>query len=108
MGSKNTFSKKKTRESLFEYLSLQAMDNRMLLPWQKGPADWFIRLPLVLASFVFPTPWLLLLAHVANMGLSIWFRCWKFRWSYDRQTFSSFGPSVRPSIRPVDAPTLRS
>jgi len=45
----------------------QAMDNRMLVPWEKGPADWMIRLPLIVASFIFPSPWLLMLAHLANV-----------------------------------------
>lgn len=46
----------------------QAMDNRMLLPWSKGPADWGIRLPLLVASFIFPNHWLLMLAHIANVA----------------------------------------
>lgn len=46
----------------------QAMDNRMLLPWSKGPADWGIRLPLLVASFIFPNHWLLMLAHIANIA----------------------------------------
>lgn len=45
----------------------QAMDNRMLVPWSKGPADWGIRLPLLVASFIFPNHWLLMVAHVANI-----------------------------------------
>eukprot|EP00746_Dinoflagellata_sp_MGD_P071531 gnl/MRDRNA2_/MRDRNA2_29121_c0_seq1.p1 gnl/MRDRNA2_/MRDRNA2_29121_c0~~gnl/MRDRNA2_/MRDRNA2_29121_c0_seq1.p1 ORF type:complete len:605 (-),score=85.70 gnl/MRDRNA2_/MRDRNA2_29121_c0_seq1:22-1836(-) len=45
----------------------QAMDNRMLVPWSKGPADWGIRLPLLVASFIFPNHWLLMIAHVANI-----------------------------------------
>lgn len=50
----------------------QAMDNRMLKPWDQGPDDWMIRLPILIVSFIFPTPWLLLVAHVANIA-SWWY-----------------------------------
>ncbi|CAE7363275.1 CHT1, partial [Symbiodinium pilosum] len=45
----------------------QAMDNRMLKPWDQGPDDWMIRLPLLILSFLSPTPSVLLLAHIANI-----------------------------------------
>lgn len=44
----------------------QAMDNRMLKPWDQ-PDDWMIRLPLLVISFIFPVPSLLLVAHVVNI-----------------------------------------
>lgn len=43
------------------------MDNRMLKPWDQGPDDWMIRLPLLVLSFLFPIPSVLLIAHVANI-----------------------------------------
>jgi hypothetical protein len=50
----------------------QAMDNRMLKPWDQGPDDWMIRLPILVLSFIFPTPLLLAVAHIANV-VSWWY-----------------------------------
>lgn len=45
-----------------------AMDNRMLVPWQNGPADWMIRFPLIILCAIWPSPSLLLVGHLANIA----------------------------------------
>ena len=53
-----------------------AMDNRMV----GQPYDWYLRLPLCALTLVFPTPWLLLVAHVVN--IVTWFERMPAVWDY--------------------------
>eukprot|EP00467_Chlorarachnion_reptans_P018760 CAMPEP_0114521066 /NCGR_PEP_ID=MMETSP0109-20121206/19977_1 /TAXON_ID=29199 /ORGANISM="Chlorarachnion reptans, Strain CCCM449" /LENGTH=620 /DNA_ID=CAMNT_0001702125 /DNA_START=109 /DNA_END=1971 /DNA_ORIENTATION=+ len=46
----------------------QAMDNRMIVPLDKGPIDWLVRLPLSCLCMLWPSsPSLLVLAHLVNV-----------------------------------------